>query len=273
LDPHDQGEADIVCDRVGVYACLERQLVSSYRAQFNSTPLPFISIQLPGYTDGVFAMRLEQDKASAAIPNAAVVATYDDSCAFGKTDGCPHGNVHNVHKQTVGYRVALKIRNMSLGEKLVTEGPRAVHAAVVGKYLEQGQGREGDGSTATGYSVSVTFVGGTGPFYFAGTRNCTSCCGGGGSGGSGGSNGNTDFDTSSSGGSNSSAWVNGTDATVSTATGGATVTFMVAASSDASDNASAAPTWVRYTANAVFPQCALYNQEGLPAMPFEMGFD
>ena len=28
------------------------------------------------------------------------------------------------------------------------------------------------------------------------------------------------------------------------------------------------PTRVRYTANRVFPQCALYNAEGLPALPF-----
>ena len=27
---------------------------------------------------------------------------------------------------------------------------------------------------------------------------------------------------------------------------------------------------VRYTAAAIFPQCALYNAEGLPALPFEM---
>lgn len=27
---------------------------------------------------------------------------------------------------------------------------------------------------------------------------------------------------------------------------------------------------VRYTANQAFPQCAVYNQEGLPALPFIM---
>ena len=29
-----------------------------------------------------------------------------------------------------------------------------------------------------------------------------------------------------------------------------------------------AGSWVRYTAVQTFPQCALYNQEGLPALPF-----
>ena len=30
------------------------------------------------------------------------------------------------------------------------------------------------------------------------------------------------------------------------------------------------PTMVRYTANKVFPQCAVYNTEGLPALPFQI---
>ena len=30
------------------------------------------------------------------------------------------------------------------------------------------------------------------------------------------------------------------------------------------------PTMVRYTANKAFPQCAVYAQEGLPALPFQI---
>ena len=45
----DQAEADIECGRNNaVYTCLQRQLVMSYRAQFNST-FPFVGVQLPGY--------------------------------------------------------------------------------------------------------------------------------------------------------------------------------------------------------------------------------
>ena len=35
-------------------------------------------------------------------------------------------------------------------------------------------------------------------------------------------------------------------------------------------HAPSAPIWVRYTANKQFPQCAVYNQEGLPALPFQL---
>jgi len=246
----DQGEQDVSCNRIEKYSCMERQLVTSYREQFNST-FPFISIQLPGYTTGVFPMRLAQDTAAASIPRASVIATYDDSCAASTKEGCPHGFVHNEHKQTVAARAALRIRNVSLGEDLVTEGPRAVRAILA---------QDGPVGRSTGYTVKVTFTGGTGPFYFAGTRNCTSCCGSGSNqhASSDFSKGNTDFDVSS-GGAGVSVWVNGTGGVVSDNI----VSFEVV-------NHIGSPTWVRYTANAIFPQCALYNKEGLPAMPFEM---
>ena len=57
-----------------------------------------VAVQLPGYgppgnVDIVFYMRLAQADL-AGVENAAVVATYDDSCAAGKTTGCPHGTTH-----------------------------------------------------------------------------------------------------------------------------------------------------------------------------------
>ena len=94
----DQAEADINCKRQPVYPCLQRQLIGSYRAQFNVSSMNFVAVQLPGYQlgDDVFYMRLAQAAGVAGVPNAAVVATYDDSCAANRTAGCPHGNVHNV---------------------------------------------------------------------------------------------------------------------------------------------------------------------------------
>lgn len=96
-----QAEADINCNRQAIYPCLQKQLISSYRRQFNSTRMNFVAVQLPGYQvgDNVFYMRLAQEAGVTSVENAAIIATYDDSCAAGKTNGCPHGNVHNVHKQ------------------------------------------------------------------------------------------------------------------------------------------------------------------------------
>lgn len=232
---YDQAEADIICSREAQYPCMQEQLASSYRAQFNVS-FPFIAVQLPGYTEDAFSMRLAQDAAALKTPNAAVIATYDDSCAEDNLHGCPHGNVHNVHKLPVGTRVAAMIRKLTLKEDLVAEGPRV-------QTITRGAGD----------TVLLKFSGGTPPFYFAPTRNCTTCC-----------DAESDFDVSGDGGK---TWVNGTAAAVAKDVDptGATVRFSVAAA----HFAAAQSLRVRYTANRVFPQCALYNKEALPAMPFD----
>merc|ERR1712190_612521 len=79
-----------------------------------------------------------------------------------------------------------------------------------------------------------------------GTRNCT-CC-----------NGNmSDFDFSSDG----QHWYNGEPAIISRASGASVVSVDV--------RMSAAPTVARYTANQIFPQCAVYGSDGFPAYPFQ----
>jgi len=227
----DQAEADLKCNRTYLYPCLQEALVTSWRDGFNSS-FPFAAVQLPGYKDGVFPMRLQQEVGVRSLSNAVVVPTYDLSCAMDKEHGCPHGNVHNVDKVPVGYRLALEIRRLKYGEKLVTEGPRVTQ--IEAKQL-----------TKAKYNVTIIFTGGTQPLYFKGTRNCTACC-------------NTpysDFDVSA----DLIQWVNGTNAVV---TSPMAISFIV--------SMSVAPKYIRYTANNVFPQCAVYNQEGLPAFPFQM---
>ena len=64
-----------------------------------------------------------------------MIATYDDSCAANKTTGCPHGNVHNVHKQAVGIRMAAQLQAMRhtqlLGASSSSAAPVIVSASVV----------------------------------------------------------------------------------------------------------------------------------------------
>merc|ERR1719473_315406 len=137
----DQGEQNINCNEEADYACLTRQLVQSYREQFNSS-FPFIAVQMPGYAigaqqpyepSGQFAMRLAQDAGSESVKDAYTIPTYDQSCAMEKENGCPHGNVHNVHKQPIGARLALQIRRMRLGEDMNSQGPRVSSATAARK--------------------------------------------------------------------------------------------------------------------------------------------
>ena len=65
------------------------------------------------------AARLEeimQERGLVNDPMASVTATYDDSCAMNKTNGCPHGNIHNVHKQPVGERLHVGERRAAAGD-------------------------------------------------------------------------------------------------------------------------------------------------------------
>lgn len=236
----DQGEQNINCDEVADYPCLTRQLVQSYREQFNSS-FPFISVQLPGYAigpqqpyepSGQFAMRLAQDAGSESLKDTDIIPTYDYSCAMEKTDGCPHGNVHNVHKQPIGARLALQIRRMRLGEDVNSQGLRVSSATAACK-------------AGTVYGIQMKFDG-TNSVHMGPTRNCTTCC----------NDSVGDFDVSVDG----VTWLNTSAAVVKHGAVQVEVDMLAAV----------APRILRYTANRVYPQCAVLSVEGIPAMPFRM---
>merc|ERR1712232_416993 len=168
------------------------------------------------------------------IGQAEMTATYDLSCALNQSF-CPFTSVHTPDKVDQGARVALHLRRLLLNEEsLIAEGPRATSAIV-----------QKTAASARTFKVEVDFQGGSEPFYVAGTRNCTTCCDG---------VHTVDFDASIDGRN----WVNSTAAVLK----GSRLTFSVALSSP--------PKHVRHTAASIFPQCALDNNEGLPALPFEL---
>ena len=200
----DQGERDVHCygttpgNRTDRYACMERELVRSWRTGFNSS-FAFVTVQLPGYlgdcdstfpnpdatyancVPGVFNMRLAQD-AGADAPKTMVAPTYDLGCPFGvNTPECPFGSVHNVRKVKVGARIATQLLSMLEHDTIVAQGPRVASVTTA-------DSADGSGSQ----EVTVSFAGGTSPFKFAGTQFCAACCHGGA--------GSNDFDVSGDGG-------------------------------------------------------------------------
>lgn len=178
------------------------------------------------------------------------------------------------------------------GKKVILEGPRATLATAVPLHVGSG---DGDGSMGddgissenqndgflqgSDYNVTVVFSGGSAPFYLKGTRNCTVCCNG--------SDGNhtVDFGVSADNGT----FINGTQIVLHNAeTTSPSLSFLVSLPKPASAIISASSTVrgdmesdrsgrdgtprlvVRHTGMSIFPQCALYNAEGLAAFPFEM---
>lgn len=228
----DQGEADVSCNHTGVYACLERQLLRSWRQGLGVTDMvPAVAIQLPGYdTDcrqfctDLLSMRLAQ--AEGVGPFGSVVATYDLSCP-----ACPFGSVHNTHKTEVGARAARQLMKLWRNDSasIVSEGPRALRATL----------------QRNSSAIYVLFSGAAAPFAFGATRNCTTCCH---------PDASTDFDVSLDG----RRWGN---IFVATLVEPRVVSLLLPPGFEMAK-------WLRYTANRAFPQCALRNAEGLPALPF-----
>jgi len=245
----DQAERDVKCPHsLAAYSCMQQYLLSSWRTAFRSPGVPFVAVQLPGYTaalingtghyegsvtpEMIWKMRLQQADGAVASANASAVATYDMSCA--STSSCPYGSIHNVEKAPIGARIGAQLHQHITGSAEIVEGPHAKSA--VARTL--GGAREGT------YVVTVKFDGGSLPYTLGGTKNCTTCC-----------NGihTLDLDASSDG----ITWVNSTNTILKADA----VTFHV-------HGLTRPPTVVRHTASAIFPQCALYNKEGLPALPF-----
>jgi hypothetical protein len=286
----DQAERDVKCPvSTGAYACMQRLLATSWRKAFGSPRAAFVAVQLPGYTGAlnngtgsypgyitgemVFNMRLQQaaGTASPGIENASYVATYDLSCPTS-----PYGSVHNPQKGPIGVRVASQLvalfggSGSALTQSALTQSvpagsaPAPAAAAVVegphatsAKWVQSGLG-------AGVFNVTVAFAGGSTPFEMSGTKNCTHCCLGSHPTGKTSDGHTLDFDVSGlATGSGAADWVNSTGAVVNVDTG--SVTFRVALAQGTE------PHLVRYTAASIFPECALRNAEGLPALPFELG--
>ena len=135
------------------------------------------------------------------------------------------------------------------------QGPRALQATAY----------RADPAGSGVWTLTIAFAGGRAPFRLGGTRNCTTCCYGSAPNGSATAGHTLDLDILqaplSPGGEGADVWVNATGAVLNRTSGTVTATVW---------GGRYAPLRVRHTAASIFPQCALYNADGLPAPPFEL---
>lgn len=240
----DQGERDVHCfppvlNRTGSYPCMEKQLIHNWQKGFNSSFI-FIAVQLPGYIgdcDPDFS-----DYKSCVPGVFDMRLAQDKGVSVDKKSfivptydqSCPYGVKTSVcpfgSVHPLNKTIVGSRIALHLRDNVVADGPRVQQITTVNEF---------NGN----FSVIVTFSGDSKPFKLEGTTNCDECCT------------VSDFDVSADG----KVWINGTVAQMISSSA---IRFSVALSEE--------PLIVRYTANRAFPQCAVYNQQLLPAFPFEM---
>lgn len=98
-----------------------RAMIKDWRKLFNKENMPFVYVQLAGFSDGEFehqgrnwaVLRREQEKVL-DVPNTAMVQAYD----LGE-----YNDLHPLNKKGVGQRLSLAIRRLCYGEQVECMGP------------------------------------------------------------------------------------------------------------------------------------------------------
>lgn len=120
-----QGESNV--ELASRYAEEMEALIADWRSLFKQE-LPFIYVQLAGFSDGIednqpvdwAAFRLEQEK-TLAVENTAMVVAYD----IGE-----YNDLHPLNKKALGQRLAKAVRKLAYGEDIVCQGPMATNVSV-----------------------------------------------------------------------------------------------------------------------------------------------
>lgn len=201
-----QGESNTSADRAPLYGRLFRTMIEDWRHAWNQGDLPFLFVQLAGFTapDSQWPELREAQRQALGAANTGMAVAID----LGERD-----SIHPKNKQEVGRRLSLVARAMVYGEQLVYAGPLFLRTTREGGAIRLWFDHTGGGLVARG--------GGLRGFEVAGAdRRWMSAA----------------------------ARIEGKTIVVSSPT-------------------VRTPLYVRY-GWADFPDCNLYNAEGLPAAPF-----
>ena len=128
----DQAEHNLAMREAKVFACLQEQLVTTWRAAWGPM-LSFHDVQLPSYNmseywwiylDPLGEMRLSQADTAARNTDSVTTTVTIDLADLTS----PYGSVHNRQKQQVGHRVALNVLRAGYGRQL-NAGPTLHHVS------------------------------------------------------------------------------------------------------------------------------------------------
>lgn len=122
-----QGEGN--ANRADQYRSLFPALIENWRARFQQPDMPFLFVQLAGYTGQMsgcgpspWAELREAQRAALRLPHTGMATAFDLG------DGA---DIHPKRKEELGYRLALEARRVAYGEKnLLSQGPMYERMAV-----------------------------------------------------------------------------------------------------------------------------------------------
>ena len=161
-----QGESDT--GNTTRYACTFPALIEDWRAQWKVADLPFIFVMLHPYNggQGLADIRFVQ-KAALALPRTAVASAID----LGDLGG-PAGQIHPRNKSYVGQRLSLVIQRELYGMNVVSEGPTLDLAAKSPITVTVTPGSPTTVRVELHFSADRASAG----LHALQTPNCTQCC-------------------------------------------------------------------------------------------------
>lgn len=117
-----QGESDDVPGRQSLYADMLEGLIRDWREAFQDESLPFLQVQLPGWSDWLREENL--DYVTIRRCQEEVTDRTEGVHMASISDVGEEKDIHPKDKRTVGHRLALLARHYVYGEELLCEAPR-----------------------------------------------------------------------------------------------------------------------------------------------------
>ena len=143
-----QGEANAF--EPGIYACLFKSLITSWRELFHNPTLPFVFIQLQPCSISL-EHRLAQADAL-TLPSVGMATAMDlGDRGIGNGD---YGECHSRYKETAAARAALELRHLIYGDEASSAGPILSNISVVHRVSPDHHSPTGE---STSFATLLTF--------------------------------------------------------------------------------------------------------------------
>lgn len=152
-----QGESDDEPGKQGLYQDMLTALIGDWRALWNDPELPFLFVQLPGWENWL-AGPGNRDYMTIRSCQEAVAKTVDHAYLCSISDAGEQMDIHPKDKKVVGERLALLARGHVYGETLLCDAPAAEQVRRDGQCVEITFANADGGLTLKGDTVEALHI-------------------------------------------------------------------------------------------------------------------